>query len=391
MIEKFLQFLESITHYFYPPMQNPIDILGIHPGGAFPSKPDPRNYQFGSSEIAIAPAPFDWNIGYSVEKDISSVLGKPFRLTRKNQGQSGSCGGQGMSVYGQALAAYYKGDMSEKSAKFPYAQVYVPGGGSGFDTLASIYKKQGFGLESLTPSYQGGQAPSEAFMERIGDITAAARIAASKEQEMIAYAYLSPTIDAVAQAMAACKGISILLRGSNNGTWLSTDPVPPTPQEMANGPWSPANPRGTWAHYMFGIGALMRNGKKTIAVLQSCGPEVPNDSVQYVSEDYFNIPGAVFEAGVLIFNPKPVVLAKHTFNTDLTQGQSGPEITALQTVLAYDGCFNLAPTGFYGTISAQAVLKFQLKYQVTDTATLNELGGHVVGPATRAKLNSMFG
>jgi hypothetical protein len=142
---------------------------------------------------------------------------------------------------------------------------------------------------------------------------------------------------------------------------------------------------------MLGVQALMRNGKKTIAVLQSWGPDVPNDSIQYLSEDYFNAPGAVFESGVLIFNPKPVMLAKHTFSTDLKQGQSGADITALQTVLAYDGCFNLAPTGFYGPITSQAVLKYQIKYMVSDPATLAELGGHVVGPATRAKLNSMFG
>lgn len=374
-------------------MNNPIDLLGVHPTGALPSRADPRNYQYGSSELptAAAPSAFDWDMGYDVEEDIAGVAGIPgFQLSRKNQGPSGSCGGQGISAYGQALSAYFKKDTAEKSAKFPYAQVFAPGGGSDFGSLSTIYKNQGFGSEALTPSYDGGQPPSEAFMERVGDITSAARLGAAKEGVMLAYAYVSPTIDQVAEALMACKGISILLRGSNNGTWLSTDPVPPSAAELAAGLWSPANPDGYWAHYMMGVQALMRNGKKTIAVLQSWGSEVPNNSIQYLSEDYFAAPKAVFEAGVLLWNVKPAAPPAHTFNTNLALGQSGPDVLALQQFLAYDGEFNVAPTGYYGAITALAVLKFQLKYGVAATATLDELGGNSVGPATRAKLNSLL-
>lgn len=374
-------------------MNNPIDVLGVHPGGALPSRQDPRNYQVGSTELPLPVEAFDWNIGYDVEKDVSAILGQPFKLSRKNQGPSGSCGGQGMSAYGQALAAAHLGDTSEKSAKFPYAQVFVPGGGSAFDALANVYRKQGFGLESLTPSYENGQPPSEAFMERVGDITAAARGTAAKESIMLAYAYVNPTIDEVALALSVCKGMSILLRGSNNGTWLSTDPIPPSPEEFAAGAWSPQNPRGVWAHYMYAIGAEMRNGKKVIKVLQSWGNAVPNDQIQYLSEDYFNTPGAIFEAGVLIYNPKPLTPPQHTFTHDLKEGMSDQgtygDITALQALLAYDGEFNVAPTGYYGPITAKAVLAFQLKHAVASVAILDELAGSVVGPATRAALNAL--
>ncbi len=289
-----------------------------------------------------------------------------------------------MSAYQQAIAAYYMKDVTEKSAKYVYSQVYVPipGGGSGFDSLSNIAIKQGFGLESLTPSYDNGRAPSEAFMERPGDITGMARISAARERGLLAYAYFAPNIDSVASAMVACKGVSVLLRGSNNGTWLSPHPKPPSYL-------APGLTNEVWAHYMLGCKAFLINGKKSIGVLQSWGPNVGENSIQWLDENYF-ASGAVFETGVLIYSPKPVDLPSHTFNTLLSAGMQSDEITALQSYLAYDGCLNIAPTGFYGPITAQAVLKFQLKYQLASPTTLTELGGSTVGPATRAKLNSLL-
>jgi peptidoglycan hydrolase-like protein with peptidoglycan-binding domain len=64
-------------------------------------------------------------------------------------------------------------------------------------------------------------------------------------------------------------------------------------------------------------------------------------------------------------------------------------VTALQVALAHDGCFNLAPTGYYGAITAQSVMKFQTKHHVASTAEIASLGGNLVGPATRAALNSL--
>jgi peptidoglycan hydrolase-like protein with peptidoglycan-binding domain len=91
----------------------------------------------------------------------------------------------------------------------------------------------------------------------------------------------------------------------------------------------------------------------------------------------------------MLYNPTPAAPPKHTFTVDLHLRDTGAEVTALQAMLAYDGEFNLAPTGTYGPITARAVLNFQIKYQLASIATLNELGGDVVGPATRAKLNAL--
>lgn len=356
-------------------MSDPIDVLGVHPAGAHPHRPDTRDYPFTPLEIAEATAPFDWNTGYDVERDIN------FTLPTKDQGQSFSCGGQAFSMYEQVLAIAHLGDNEERSAKYPYSQVYVPGGGSSDSELAKIIKRQGFGLESLTPSYQGGATPTEAFMERSQDITASARLAAAKSQIMLAYAFPTIDIDAVAQALSACKGVVLGLGGSNNGTWLSTNPKSPL--------YKPAGLSNTgWNHYMYGGKAKIENGKRGIWAKQSWGAKVGDNGWQFIDEDYF-ASGFIWGSIVLIFNPAPVAPPQHTFNTDLKLGMSGLEVTALQQFLAYDGEFNLQPTGYYGQITANAVLNFQLKYGVASLATLEQLGGDVVGPATRAKLNSL--
>jgi hypothetical protein len=179
-----------------------------------------------------------------------------------------------------------------------------------------------------------------------------------------------------------CSGIILGLHGSNNGTWLSQEPKPPT--------YTPAGVSNSlWSHYMYAATPQIRNGVKGIWAKQSWGPSVGLNGWQFIDEDYF-ASGAVWGAVVLIYNPAPVAPPQHTFSVDLKLGETGPEITALQQYLAYDGEFALAPTGNFGPITAQAVLAFQIKYRLAAVATLDELGGDVAGPATRAKLNSLI-
>lgn len=360
-------------------MTDPIHIIGADPAGAVARRPDSRDYPYTPLEIAEAAAPFDWATGYDVEMEAG------FNLTIKNQGPSGSCGGQAFAAYGQALRAAYAKDPAERSAKFLYSQVYVPvpGGGSSDRDLAKIAIRQGFGLEVDVSSYMDGKPPTEAFMERPQDITGTARINAAKEKASFAYAFPSFDLDSVAQAAAACYGIVLGLRGSNNGTWGGVQPKPPSyaPDGFSNKPWS---------HYMYAGKPEIFNGKKGIWAAQSWGEAVGLQGWQFLDEDYF-ASGSIWGAIVLIYNPNPAPPPGHRFTRNIAMGERSDEVLALQQVLAYDGELNVAPTGYYGPITAQAVLKYQIKNVVADPATLAELGGHVVGPATRAALNRQYG
>lgn len=358
---------------------DPFHLLGADPAGAFPRRADNRDYIYDSREIAQASSPFDWSAGYDVEKELG------FTLTVKDQGQSGSCGGQAFSAYGQVLRAAYSEDRAERSAKFLYSQVYVPipGGGSDDRELAKIAIGQGFGLEADTSSYQGGKAPTEAFMQRPQDITGQARIHAATDKIALAYSFPEIDLDAGAHALSACKGLILGIQGSNNGTWLDTHPKPPSyrPSNLSNKPWR---------HYMYAGKAGVFEGKRGLWCLQSWGKAVGRAGWQFLDEDYFAT-GSVWGAIVLMYNAQPDARPSHSFTRNITQGEENESVLALQQVLAYDGCLNVKPTGYYGPITAQAVLKYQFKNMVADPATLAELGGHIVGPATRACLNRQYG
>lgn len=354
-------------------LRNPIDILGSDPTGAHAKPEDRRDYLVGVGEVGAAPAAFDWAEGYDVEDELSAILGKPFKLPTKNQANSSSCGGQTVAEYAQAILAASLKDTSERSAKAPYSQVFVPGGGSNSRRLGDIYVKQGVYSELLVPSYENGAPPSEAFMTRPQDISAAARTEALKTAGMLAYAYPKQDIDAIASAIKANKGLLIGIHGSNNGTWLSTAPA--VRQEGA-----------FWAHFMYAGKAKLYKGRRGIWAKQSWGAAVSptTDAWQFISEEHFAA-GRIWDAMAFIFNPKPTKPV-HVFQRDIRYGEESAEVYTLQQTLAADGVFNLAPTGKYYDITAASVLKFRAKHGV-DTST--DPTGHIVGTRTRAALNAL--
>ena len=79
--------------------------------------------------------------------------------------------------------------------------------------------------------------------------------------------------------------------------------------------------------------------------------------------------------------PAPTTTPSETFTGYLSPGSENAQVTALQKVLAAQGFFSASATGYYGTETEDAVIKFQAAHDI------NQLG--VVGPATRAVLNQI--
>jgi len=80
----------------------------------------------------------------------------------------------------------------------------------------------------------------------------------------------------------------------------------------------------------------------------------------------------------------------YAFNTNLSIGMTGPEVTALQTALLDDG-ENALVTGYFGKITLAAVVAFQDKYAsvILNPNGLSNGTGYV-GVSTRAELNSLY-
>lgn len=312
--------------------------------GALKGKKDKRDFQYKDAIKAFALSPFDWNLGY----DIEEVINK--KLNIKNQNGSGSCGGQAWSYYGQVLDPEH----NEKSAKFIYAQTFIPPAGTFGRDNCKCVKEKGWGDEALTTSYENGNPPSEAFMQRKEDITEEAFKVALLDKAL-SYAQVNISIDEIAQAIRDNKGCVIGITGKDNGTWRSVFPTPPD------------NFTNNWRHWVYCGKAKLVDGKKYIGFLNSWGENVGNQGWQWISEEYIK-PKWIFDTYTLVYN-----FPKFIFTKTLMFGVVSNEVKELQKRLG------VIQTGFFGTLTLKAVKYYQSSHQLVPDG--------IVGPLTRLQLN----
>jgi hypothetical protein len=246
---------------------------------------DSRDYQYADYMVAKGISAYSWELPWDIEK----ILG--WKLSVKNQNGSYSCGGQAIGAYGQAREGLINGEQQERSAKFIYAQCYMPDGGSRARDLIKIASKQGFGLEEDCSSYENGNPPTEAFMTRSEDITDAARTNAKKDIVLDYYA-VNPDIDSIATAVFHNGGCFIVLSGQNGKGWLTEFPQPPEKRE--------------WGHFVYVGKTRMFNGHKQIGILNSWGKECGNQGWQWLDEDYFKAlnGNAIYGAWTIVVGKK---------------------------------------------------------------------------------------
>ena len=333
--------------------------------GAHESPHDERDYLWEA--IGSAPIPFDWSKGYRV----------PFSFPIKNQYDSSSCGGQAGSYYEAVLEADATGSFEERSAKFLYAPIAYPIGGSIGRDIMDRMVKAGFGFEALTSSYKPDSTTDEAFMTQTADITDEARRKASLNTAR-SYTKIVSTlsIDTIAQAVRDNKGAIIGINGADNGTWLSKFPQPPKTTD--------------WRHWLYAMGAEMIDGKKYIVAVNSWGALVGENGYQWLSEDWFTS-NNIFEAWTVIYNTDVVTPAfKYYFAYNMKLGDQNDNVKALQQALRNEGLFTYPEnTGFYGSMTAKAVYAFQCKYNIAPLTRWYYQGKYCY-EATRKVLNDLY-
>lgn len=349
---------------------------GFNPGG-LPEIKDQRDLQW--NDIGTAVLPYDWDQNYDVRKELRSILNNPsFNMPVKDQDGSGSCGGQATASYNAVIEAVATKSYEEESAKFVIAQTFIVDadgkmlGSFGRDN-ANLAVKQGVAREAVCPSYNNGMPPTDAFMNRLDDITEAAREDA-KANKSKSYAFVDPNVDSYAQAISINHGILATIGGENNGTWLSTFPKPPTYRQ--------------WGHFMYFGSPEIIGGKKGIWGIQSWGKNVGDNGWQWFGEDYF-LSGFIYQ-GITLFRDDSVpVPPKYLFTRDLSLGSSGIDVKFLQVFLNNHG-YKLASTGpgstgletsFFGNLTKDAVSRFQASNGIKPAV------GYF-GPLTRAKVNA---
>ncbi len=336
-------------------------------GGIREDIPDPRDYEWGK-DVGAASPPVDWSAGFDVEKVISSKLGIDFKLPVKNQGISSSCGGQAWAELGQVLDTMNDGSTEEKSAKFIYNQTHVGTGGSGGRENCAVFINKGMGNEVDCPSYENGLPGSEEFYIRPNSIPPIAFTNALKDMGLAYANVLVRDPETIATAVRDNNGCIFGVTGSNNGTWRTAHPQPPS--TFAN----------SWNHWLYCGKFRMRNGKREFGVLESWGDKVGEKGWQWLDEDYITtfILGypVIFSIWTMVAKADVVIPPPYIFTKTLRYGMANGDVKMLQMTLT-----GLMTDGRFGLSTLKAVMKFQLAHGLVPDG--------VVGPKTNVELNKL--
>lgn len=260
--------------------------------GAVPDKRDSLDYKYDG--LALGAASVDWEKGYDIEKELNFTL--PF----KNQDGSSSCVGQAWSYYTGIVNLAEIKTYNDVSAKAYYSQIYIPGGGAYLREGGKLTVNWGAVSELIVPSYNNGNPPSEKFMTDIFWKTAAinklAEILKAKEYRTLS---ASTNMELFASAIRDNLGVVGGVYGSNNDTWGTNEPKPPTAGE------------DRWGHAIyFGKFGIDSKGKY-ISTPNSWGTRNQIDSLhpddwQKLREDYFSS-GSMFNPWTLTDKENPAI------------------------------------------------------------------------------------
>jgi len=336
-------------------------VEGKYGTGGYIDSYDSRDFKL--SEVAGATTPFNWQLGFDVEKQLN------YNLVVKNQGSSSSCGGQSWSYLSEVLEALGTGTYEPRSAKYIYAQTAVQGGGSYGRDNCAVLESQGVCQEKTLPSYPN----TEINLTAAVDITAEVREDA-KKAIFLPYAHADNDIESIAQAIRDHNGVILGVEGDNNGTWASKFPKPPKTVK--------------WRHWVYALGAELINGKKYIKILNSWGESVGENGRQWLGEDYF-ISKHIFDNWTHIYKVQDI--PKPLFLIDMQYGQTMFEIKRLQDFLVKLGYLSIdTTTTYYGNQTKEAVFKFQQDYVKMSWYEKYWLRGSKVGEKTRLSLNKLL-
>lgn len=191
--------------------------------GLIKDTPDPRDFQYKDVFGAASPEPFNWEKGYNAYEDLK------LPIIVQDQGSSSSCTCQAIKAYVRRWLFKLsdgKEDI-EHSAHDSYSKIYLPQGGAQFRDAISVAANDGFGRESVCPSYENGKPPTETFMRSfVSDPLA-------KTFDKFTYRSipgLTNDIEIFAKAIELNLGVMGGFLGTNGG-WCRPDIRSPLPNE----------------------------------------------------------------------------------------------------------------------------------------------------------------
>ena|ERR1035437_8649498 len=262
--------------------------------------------------------------------------------SQRNQGTSLSCLFQSNAT---ALEVFLKDKVS--------AGVYVlradpTKGGTWQGDVMDILKNKGTIWELVCPSQFMGEVAMNAI-----------KLPAFLNIKITGYQYCNPKdIEQIAEAVQAYGNCNLVF-DSNHDEWQLTPVYLGTPT--------------TFGHAIEVVDFSLINGVKTLINMDSAGQDSSPKGERLITQDMLThrCRGAVTITGVKITPITPPVQPTPSptpstapFLVDMSVGQSSLEIARLQAFLTKLGFFTQQqlPTGYYGSITQNAVFSFQQKY-----------------------------
>lgn len=273
------------------PTENELEVVSQQTEQGFGTGAKPQPYDVRDHAFVAGAGPFDWNIGYSLEQELVGMWNKPFVLPISNQNGSLSCVGQAWTKYSSVKQYVEKGIWVDESAHDLYYRIHLPSGGAYIRDGGMKLINEGVVTEKDLSSYQNGNPPSETYMRTAPALADAVYLKIRDALQLKEIQGVVASIESFAKAMSLNHGLILGVNGSNNGTWFSAFPTPPSFAE--------------WGHALFACRAKMINGKKYIGVANSWGGQVGENGFQWLGEEWF-MTGNIFDGWTATDEPNHV-------------------------------------------------------------------------------------
>lgn len=321
------------------------------------------------------------------------------------QNKIGACTGHAGGKYKQKMDLEDTGQVYPLSARFLYAIAKCQDGVADEGTyprlIAATLKNYGCATEKTCPNDTTLDHETYVYQRKLANIPKAAFDEAGP-YKISGYAFPNVTNpDELKDAILNHSGAMILVRLGQEWwtpSWSAKDILPLR---------APASIVGGHEVYLYKYEVVTENGKERIKfyILNSWSDKWGDSGKGWFYYDeyspYINEAITFTDIPTHIIDQLQQLPTKETFRHNFTKvinyRNTGSEVAALQTALMIDGCFSsdmysklLAENalGYYGTITANAVICYQKKHSVASLAEINYLQGKVVGPKTLASLNS---
>ena len=328
-----------------------------------------KDYKF--EELVANTIPVNW-----VEKPASEWRKFPIF----NQNGSGSCVAQTMAKL-MGIMYWLKNGIY---VHFSSAHIYQRRSNRPIGGMAGVeafnIARQGVTLEELAPSQNLNDAQMDAvnvedYKQKVGEIFKIGNFLVVPIGD----------IDTVASIIQTTqKGVMVWFYFKND-EW-TTRPTVKYPELDVRG-------ATTARHSVTAVDFALVGGKKCLIISDSWGSSYGQAGQRIIDEDFFKARNFFVAYPMNFAFEEGTTKPKYTFSKDLNFEQTDPDIKALQDILKYEAFFpvNTNSTGYYGAVTAKAVLAFQQKYKVASEAELIQLAGRIVGVKTREKLNELYG